>query len=126
MPNGTILDGELITPGPDSKPDFEAIMERFSSNKGSQFIQYVVFDIIRYDGKSLTSSSLLTRKQLLLDTLQPTEHVVLTQFVEGFGIEYFNLVKEQGLEGIVSKRKDSTYQINRRSHDWLKVILTIL
>lgn len=122
MPNGTILDGELIAPGPGSKPDFDAIMKRFSSNTGSQFIQYVVFDIIRYDGKNVTSLSLLTRKKLLSDIFEPTEHIVLTQIIEGFGIEYFNLVKEKGLEGIVSKRKDSIYQINRRSHDWLKVI----
>jgi len=26
------------------------------------------------------------------------------------------------LEGIVQKKADSKYQINKRSHDWLKVI----
>jgi DNA ligase 1 len=31
-------------------------------------------------------------------------------------------VQEQDLEGIVMKRKDSKYQIDKRSKDWLKVI----
>ncbi|MBT2639435.1 hypothetical protein [Bacillus sp. ISL-39] len=44
----------------------------------------------------------------------------------GRGTDYFNLIKEQGLEGIVLKKADAKYQINKRSNDWLKVILTIL
>ncbi|MFD6441742.1 hypothetical protein ACFWDG_18475 [Peribacillus sp. NPDC060186] len=35
---------------------------------------------------------------------------------------YFDLVKQQGLEGIVQKKATSQYQINKRSCDWLKVI----
>ncbi len=32
------------------------------------------------------------------------------------------MVRQQGLEGIVLKRKDSRYEIGKRSHAWLKVI----
>lgn len=35
---------------------------------------------------------------------------------------YFDLVKQQGLDGIVQKKADSQYQINNQFHDWLKVI----
>jgi DNA ligase 1 len=31
-------------------------------------------------------------------------------------------VKAQALEGIVLKRKDSRYEVGKRSHSWLKVI----
>lgn len=40
----------------------------------------------------------------------------------GRGTDYFNLIKEHGLEGIVLKKADSKYQINKRSNDWLRVI----
>ena len=80
-------------------------MERFFSNKGKQFIQYCVFDIIQHDGNKVSSLPLTTRKQLLSDIFEPTNNIVLTQYIEGFGIEYFNLVKEQDLEGIVLKKK---------------------
>lgn len=122
MPNGTILDGEIIVPDSENKPNFEFMMERFSSNNNRHFIQYCVFDIIQYKGERVTSIPLLNRKELLANVFVPTENIVLTQYIEGYGPEYFDLVKQQELEGIVLKRKDSKYQINKRSNDWLKVI----
>jgi len=35
---------------------------------------------------------------------------------------YFDAIKEQALEGIVLKRKDSRYEVGKRTHSWLKVI----
>jgi DNA ligase 1 len=35
---------------------------------------------------------------------------------------YFDTIKEQALEGIVLKRKDSRYEVGKRTHSWLKVI----
>ncbi|WP_308128887.1 hypothetical protein [Bacillus sp. sid0103] len=35
---------------------------------------------------------------------------------------YFDLVRQQGLEGIELKHKDSRYEVGKRSHAWLKVI----
>lgn len=122
IPNGTVLDGELIVPGENGKPDFEAMMEKFQSNKSPHFIQYVVFDVIYYKGDKITNLSLIERKALLTSFLPQSEHVVLVQWLQGKGEAYFNLVKQQGLEGIVLKRANSHYQINKRSHDWLKVI----
>lgn len=122
LPNGTILDGELIVPGAEGKPNFELMMQRFSSYHNRNFIQYCVFDIIQFNGRRVTSVPLIDRKDLLSNELEPTKNVVLTQFLEGHGIQYFNLVKQQELEGIVLKRSDSTYQINKRSNDWIKVI----
>src|SRR5688572_14808829 len=116
VPNGTVLDGELIVPGIDGKPIFEDVMERFMSNKSNHFIQFCVFDLIYYKGEKVVGLSLLERKQLLLKLNISHTHIVTSQFIEGFGIQYFDLVKEQGLEGIVLKRKDSVYQINKRSN----------
>lgn len=45
MPNGTILDGELIVPDSENKPNFEFMMGRFSSNNNRHFIQYCVFQV---------------------------------------------------------------------------------
>lgn len=122
LPDCTVLDGELIVPDINGKPVFEDVMERFMSKKADHFIQFCVFDIIYYKGKKVTGLSLMERKQLLLQLNISHKHIVTSQFIEAFGIQYFDLVKEQGLEGIVLKRKDSIYQINKRSYDWLKVI----
>ncbi|WP_409294951.1 hypothetical protein V1498_17305 [Peribacillus sp. SCS-26] len=37
------------------------------------------------------------------------------------GAALFQADKDAGLEGIVSKRKGSSYQMDTRSRDWLKV-----
>ncbi|USK34543.1 hypothetical protein LIT25_04030 [Bacillus sp. F19] len=59
---------------------------------------------------------------MLQEILPSNEYIVFVQYLEGHGEQYFNLVKEQGPEGIVLKRKDSKYSPATRSNDWLKVI----
>jgi DNA ligase-1 len=121
IPDGTVLDGEIIVTDTQGKPDFEAMMERFQSRRSDHRIQYCVFDIIYFEGKKLTLP-LLERKQLLDSVLEQSEIVVKVQWMYGNGVAYFDLVKQQGLEGIVLKRASSKYQVNKRSKDWLKVI----
>lgn len=122
LPNGTVLDGELIVPDQTGKPIFEDVMERFMSKRSDHFIQFCVFDIIYYNGEKVAGLSLKERKKLLLKLDISHNHIVTSKFIEGFGVQYFDLIKEQGLEGIVLKRNDSFYQVNKRSYDWLKVI----
>lgn len=97
-------------------------MERFHSKKSNHTLQYCVFDIIYYKGKKVTSLPLIERKELLMELNFNSNLVVPVQWMEGYGVQYFNLVKEMDLEGIVLKEKDSKYEINKRSNKWLKVI----
>jgi DNA ligase-1 len=126
IPNGTVLDGEIIVTGSDGKPDFEAMMSRFQSNwkvLENSSLSYVVFDVIQYKGKSVTKLPLTDRKQLLDKIIaQDTSLVAKVKYLEGYGSAYFDLVRQQGLEGIVLKRKDSRYEVGKRSNSWLKVI----
>jgi DNA ligase 1 len=122
IPDGTILDGEIVVSYEQGKPDFEAMMERFMSSKSMHRIQYCVFDILFHNGKKVTHRTLLERKELLDNLIEQSEHVTKVQWMFWSGDAYFNLVKDHGLEGIVMKRADSSYQINKRSKDWIKVI----
>ncbi|MCK6205732.1 hypothetical protein KZX50_09815 [Bacillus infantis] len=122
IPDGTVLDGEIIVSNTEGKPDFEAMMERFQSKKSSHSIQYCVFDVIYHEGKKITNLTLLERKVLLQSLIENDEHIALVPWLYGKGVAYFELVKQHGLEGIVQKRAESKYQISKRSKDWLKVI----
>jgi DNA repair protein RadC len=42
-------------------------------------------------------------------------------YVENRGIDLYCLAREKGLEGIIAKRKTSTYRPGKRSPDWLKI-----
>lgn len=102
-------------------------MSRFMSRKDNTPVSFVAFDVIQHEGKRVTNLPLLYRKEMLAD-LVPTDTTLLSkvQFVEGHGAAYYDAVCSQSLEGIVLKRKDSRYQVGKRSTDWLKVIITIL
>ncbi|MBT2614141.1 MULTISPECIES: RNA ligase family protein [unclassified Bacillus (in: firmicutes)] len=122
IPNGTILDGEIIVTDQQGKPDFEAVMERFQSKKSEHEIQYCVFDVIYHNGQKVTHLPLHKRKELLEEIVEDSNLICKVKWTYGNGPAYFELVKEQELEGIVQKKANSQYQINKRSHDWLKVI----
>jgi DNA ligase 1 len=122
IPNGTVLDGEIIVTGEQGKPDFESMMERFMSSKSRSPIQYCVFDVIYHKGEKVTHLPLIERKKLLKSFVPQSEVVVLVQWLLGNAEAYFNLTKENDLEGIVMKKANSRYQIGKRSDDWLKVI----
>ncbi|WP_285856633.1 ATP-dependent DNA ligase [Peribacillus frigoritolerans] len=122
IPNGIILDGEIIVTDQQGKPDFEAMMQRFSSKKSEQAIQYCVFDVIYHNGQKVTHLPLHERKELLEEIVEDTNLICKVKWMYGNGPAYFELVKQQGLEGIVQKKANSKYQIGKRSHDWLKVI----
>jgi DNA ligase-1 len=98
-------------------------MERFQSKTSLHEISYCVFDVIYYKGDKITSLPLITRKRLLAEIIpEETPLITKVKWIEGNGSTFFNLVKQQDLEGIVLKKADSKYQIDKRSHDWLKVI----
>lgn len=123
LPNGTVLDGELIVPGKGGKPDFEAVMERFMSKKSNYPIQYCVFDIIYKNGDNV-SSLLLSQRKALLDEIIPSDNpnIITVKWIYGNEMNYFDIIKQNGLEGIVMKKADSRYDIGKRSNSWLKVI----
>jgi DNA ligase-1 len=108
IPNGTILDGEIIVSDDEGKPEFEAVMERFQSKRSLHEITYCVFDVIYYKGDKITSLPLITRKRLLAEIIpEETPLITKVKWIEGNGSTFFNLVKQQDLEGIVLKKADS-------------------
>jgi DNA ligase-1 len=119
---GTILDGELIVSDQDGKPDFEAMMTRFQSKRDKTPVTFCAFDIIRYRGIDVTSLPLLRRKELLDESFIENNFYKKVKVFEGNSIDYFNIVKQHGLEGIVQKKKDSKYEMGKRSWSWQKVI----
>jgi DNA ligase 1 len=117
-----VLDGEVVVTDSDGKPDFEAMMARFQSKRSEHVIQFCVFDVIYHQGQNVSHFSLLERKELLEGLVKDDDHIAKVQWMQGNCEAYFNLVKQHELEGIVMKRANSKYQINKRSKDWLKVI----
>src|SRR5205814_7073464 len=70
----------------------------------------------------LRRASLVDRKQALASVVKANELVKYSDHFDG-GIGLFEAAKENGLEGILAKRRGSCYE-ERRSREWLKIKVT--
>lgn len=123
-----ILDRELVVLT-NGKPNFYALQKR--SLMGDKFrislvaknnpVQFVAYDILYLDGKDLTDSSQMERKDILLRAVTEGHNLSVSRFIEKNGIAFFELAKQEELEGIVAKRKDGLYHIGKRSREWIKI-----
>lgn len=120
--SGTELDGELIVTDENGKPDFELCMSRFHSKSKSVPVTFVAFDILTHKNIDVTGMSLMKRKELLERVLQENEQYKRIRIANGRATDFFEVVKQNNLEGIVLKAKDSRYVKNTRSWSWQKVI----
>lgn len=121
-----ILDGEIVCYDPENnKVDFELCMKRFMTRRPDKMknlpINYVVFDILHYDGNDLRNLPLIERKEILHAVLEDSEYVSKIRYITEHGKEFFEAAQQMDLEGIVAKRADSLYE-GRRSHEWRKII----
>ncbi len=123
-----ILDGEIAVIN-QGKPDFSE-MQRRSLMTNSFKIQmaaaklpvcFTAFDILYLDGRQLADLPLLDRKKLLAETVEESPRLAVSRFIEEKGIAFYKLAKQQSLEGIVAKHKDSKYYFDKRTKDWIKI-----
>jgi DNA ligase-1 len=129
---GTILDGELIITDDKGHPDWEACMARFHSKTSKHHIQFCAFDILYYRGQNVMGLPLESRLELLESELEETEYYSRMRLINGSAVQFFEIVKAAGLEGIVLKKRISSYATRVRpcepgkkgvrSWSWLKVI----
>ena len=81
-------------------------------------VVYVLFDLLWDNGRDLTGKNIVQRRERLQEIITPVTGIQVGGYLEKRGIDLFRLAKEKGLEGIIAKRKGSTYQTCRLSDDW--------
>ncbi|MCF8565161.1 DNA ligase [Alicyclobacillus tolerans] len=81
---------------------------------------FIAFDVL-YANRVRTHEPLADRKRRLLELVQSSSVIAPTMYVEGAGVHLKKLTEQRNWEGIVAKRKASTYQFNTRSYDWIKI-----
>lgn len=123
-----ILDGELIVIM-NGVPDFFEIQRRslmsntFKIQLAASKIPatFTAFDILYYDNREIIDLPLMERKKLLEKTIKENERIAISRYIEEQGVEFFKLAKQNQLEGIVAKKKDSKYYLDKRTKDWIKI-----
>src|SRR2546426_5119561 len=111
-----IIDGEAVCCGDDGVPSFDRI--RYRRHDAAVFLY--AFDLIELNGDDLRRNPLEVRKATLASVLAKAGHGIwFNDHIEDDGPTVFKHACKLGLEGIVSKRKDSPYR-SGRSPDWLR------
>jgi bifunctional non-homologous end joining protein LigD len=113
-----VIDGEAVLLGVDGISDFNGLHSR----RHSEEVQLYAFDILALDGDDLRNLALHLRKNNLARLLaRRPEGIFISQFEQGeIGPDLYRHACLMGLEGLVSKRRDSTYRAGR-SPNWVKV-----
>jgi len=101
-----IFDGELVA-FQDGLPHFPLVTARMLHKKRNVPVAYAVFDVLALDGEPTTSLPYSERRELL-ESLGVDGFWFLPPVFED-GPAMFASVCEQGLEGVVAKRRDSVY-----------------
>jgi bifunctional non-homologous end joining protein LigD len=111
-----IVDGEAVACGDDGMACFDLLRHR--RHDGSVFLY--AFDLIELNGDDLRPEPLEVRKATLVSVLaRAAPGLQFNEHIEADGPTVFAHACRMGLEGIVSKRKNSTYR-SGPSRDWLK------
>jgi len=122
-----LLDGEVVILQA-GIPSFTALADRIhvsdprraSALAARNPATLVAFDALRMYGVDLTGRSWQERREALERLPASGEHWQLSPVYEDVDI-LLEATREQGLEGVVAKRRSSVYRAGARSSDWRKL-----
>jgi DNA ligase D-like protein (predicted polymerase)/DNA ligase D-like protein (predicted ligase)/DNA ligase D-like protein (predicted 3'-phosphoesterase) len=110
-----ILDGEAVALDNDGVPSFSEMQNRARSTR----VEYWAFDVLYLDGRSLLKAKYSDRRRIL-EALAEGGGLIVPDQLPGDGPEALEYARKRRWEGVVAKKRDSTYQPGRRSASWIK------
>jgi bifunctional non-homologous end joining protein LigD len=127
--HSAILDAEIVAFDDDGRPSFGRLQQRMHVRSESQVkrlakdipVVLVIFDLLWLDGHSLMHLTYDERRERLeaLGLTGPAWQTPDAHHGDGAGL--LAATAAQGLEGLIAKRRDSTYEPGRRNGCWIKV-----
>ena len=112
-----IIDGEAVA----CDDNGVALFDLVRHHRANDSVFLYAFDLIELNGDDMRRDPLEVRKATLRSMLAKAGlGLRFNEHLEGDGPTVFAHACKMGLEGIVSKRKDSPYR-SGRSPDWLKM-----
>jgi bifunctional non-homologous end joining protein LigD len=115
-----VVDGEVCAFDEQGRPSFSAMQQ---GKPGTPYA-YEVFDVLELDAEQLVDLPLTERRERLEQLLDRRNTSIRLSETFEDGVALLEAAREQGLEGIISKKEDSRYIQGRRTREWLKVKTT--
>ena len=120
LPDETVIDGEIVALDEEGRPSFNALQNSIGSETP---VVFYVFDLIVLSGRDVSAEPLTARRELLERKVLPTlaDPVRYAGILEASLRDLIHVVKTQGFEGLVAKRRNSRYESGLRSGAWMKM-----
>ncbi len=135
-----IVDGEIVALDEQGRPSFSLMQQHTGFRAGKYRVRsqgssnggrsrdsipmiYYAFDLIYLDGYDLRRVNLEQRKQLLRSLITDGGIVHYSDHFAEKGVDLFAAARQRGLEGIVAKKRNSSYE-EKRTREWLKIKIT--
>lgn len=132
LPDGIVLDGEII-PAQDGKPLPFAVLQTRIGRKNitkkqltEAPISFFAYDLLEFNYEDWREKPLEERRNKLEEIVQNIQHhsILLSPVIHFTNWEELTAIRqnsrEMNSEGIMLKRKNSTYQVGRKRGDWWK------
>lgn len=134
IPNGTVLDGEILPFGEGEIGNFNALQTRIGRKNLSKALLKKTpvilnaYDILEWQGEDIRSKPFVFRRKILDELINNSNtsrfNLYLSDTME-FGTweeaaAERDLSREKRSEGLMLKRKDSPYLVGRKKGDWWK------
>lgn len=124
-----VLDGEIVALNKAGRPDFGLLQRRMGVTRKADVdrlvestpVHFMAFDLLEHDGQSLLKRSYEQRRDALEATVHSVGAVQVPPVFEGDVRAAMSTSRALGLEGVMAKRRTSTYLAGRRATSWLKV-----
>lgn len=132
LPDGTVLDGELLVWKNDSVQPFAQLQRRIGRKAvGKKMLAdfpviFLGYDMLELNGEDSRSQPLRARRAALESIVQPLNHerLLLSPIVDVDSWDtlavLINESRERMVEGFMIKRLDSPYRVGRQRGDWWK------
>ena len=125
-----VLDGEIVALADDGRPSFSRLQHRMhvtdrreaQRRAAAEPVTFVAFDLLYLDGHALAAEPYDVRRERL-EALQLSGPGFTTtdSFRDLHGPDVLAAAVQNGLEGVVAKRRAAPYRPGRRGPDWIKV-----
>src|SRR5262249_27456617 len=129
LPDGTVLDGEILAFQDDRPLPFSALQQRIGRQKQVAQIMravpavFVAYDVLEMDGRDLRGAPLSDRRDALLrlvagGVLRVSEEVAAPTW--DALAELRRESRARGVEGFILKRRNAPYGVGRKKGAWWK------
>ena len=116
-----VLDGEVVAVDANGRPNFQLLQSYHMVPGRKPPLLYYVFDVLNLEGRNVRGLPLERRKQIVESLIRGlSDQVRISSSIDASSREVMRQMQARGLEGLIAKRRNSTYEPDRRSGAWVK------